>query len=217
MARQPPKPHYGRKFEISHHAIERFRERVEQHHMARNDEDLANLLDERIQHAERYEDIVDNAPQARDNPTARIYFIKSREDKASIAVVRPNGGAGVCVTVLEESMMKASIDSGVWSAVPFNNTPFRDALVGVRIARHVPAPRLVPSEPPVDPDAEIARLGAEIARKKVELARHRATHKRLCAEMNETNGHIEAVCTSITELDNQLEAAIATAAGTVQP
>jgi len=44
---------YRRKFTISAHAVERYRERVDVEFQARDDQDLGNMLDEKLQHPER--------------------------------------------------------------------------------------------------------------------------------------------------------------------
>lgn len=97
-----PTRHYKRRLTISEHAIERFRERVDEEHRHRDNEDLANLLDERLRYAEFNYQVHDTrAPQA----VTTIRSIGCR-DATYYAVVRDE----TAITVLDEEMARNNFD-----------------------------------------------------------------------------------------------------------
>lgn len=111
-ARIPPR-HHKRRLTISKHAIERFRERVDEEFRHRDDDDLGNLLDERIAHAESNYEVRD--PRAPDEITT-LRSVACRHT-TYWAVIR----ASTVVTVLDEEMAKNNFN-GQWATVL--NTPF---------------------------------------------------------------------------------------------
>jgi hypothetical protein len=179
-ARIPPR-HHKRSFAISKHAIDRFRERVDEEFRHRDDDDLGNLLDERVRHAESNYQVRD--PRAPDEITT----LRSVACKHATywAVIRDQ----TVVTVLDEEMARNNFQ-GQWAVVL--NTPFaalRDLKLSVAPpAASVPKPVPAPApEVPADPLAEagvayararkrkhacaenVARLQAELERADVEL------------------------------------------------
>lgn len=111
-ARVPPR-HHKRTYTISKHAVDRFRERVDEEFRHREDEDLSNLLDTRVKHAESSYEVRD--PRAPDEITT-LRSVACRH-ATYWAVVR----ASTVVTVLDEEMAKNNFN-GQWATVL--NTPF---------------------------------------------------------------------------------------------
>lgn len=102
-----PGRYYKRHFKISDHAIERFRERVDEEHRHRDGEDLANLLDERLRYAEFNYQVHDpRSPEA----VTTIRSIACR-DATYYAVVREE----TAITVLDEAMAHNNFDP--WTPV----------------------------------------------------------------------------------------------------
>lgn len=205
QAHRAPKQHYGRKFQISAHAIERFRERVDEEFAHRPDPDLMNLLDERICNAKRSEDVIDH--HYRDTPS-KVYVIESRKGQLALAIVREN----TCVTVLDEDMLEANVAKGSWSRRPIN-TPFAEALAGVKAPRlSTPAgevsshQRAVPPKlelPPSDPIAEAGMAHAHAlylehaaAARIVELERELGTAQDHYETMKNNRARAEAALTA---------------------
>lgn len=179
MARQAPAAHYQRKFNISHHAIERLRDRVEDDMKSRPDEDLGNLLDEKLRQSQQQYTVRDpRAPEA----VTVVYEISLRSGDY-YAIVRDN----VAVTVLDESMVKQNFGAN-WR--PALNTPFANKLKGIQLAKPADKARevmremqtappafkptpvdeailrgdLPPPEPPPSPPAPLEEAGIEYAR-----------------------------------------------------
>jgi hypothetical protein len=212
QANRAPKPFYGRKFQISSHAIERFRERVDEEHFARPDHDLMNLLDERIQSASRKQDVIDHSYKG---TLSTIYFVESRKGQGSLAVVRDN----TCVTLLDEDMLEVNCAKKTWS-MPMN-TPFKDALAGVSaprrltpkpeaVAQAVAAGRIVaPPSPTVDP---VAVAGA--AHGRAMLAEAAASVRVLAAEreLDEARVALETARDDKAKAEHALREAVNTAA-----
>jgi len=105
---------YKRKYTISQHALERFRERVEDEYLHRDDHDLMNLLDEKLRGARQKWDVRD--PRAPAHVT-KLYEISTRKVGVFYAVVRDE----TAVTVLDKDMA-ANNFAGQWS--PILNLPF---------------------------------------------------------------------------------------------
>jgi hypothetical protein len=122
-----PSRSYKRRFMISRHALDRFRERVDEEFRHRDDDDLGNLLDERVQHAEYTYQVRD--PRAPDAITT-LRSVACRH-ATYYAVVR----SGTVITVLDEEMARNNFD-GQWS--PILNAPF-EVLRGLKIPPQVPA------------------------------------------------------------------------------
>jgi len=125
-ARVPPR-HHKRRLAISKHAIERFRERVDEEFRHRDDDDLGNLLDERLNRAEFNYQVRD--PRAPDDITT-LRSVACRH-ATYYAVVRHE----TVVTVLDEEMARKNFDSQ-WS--PIMNNPF-EVLRGLKIAPPPPS------------------------------------------------------------------------------
>lgn len=106
---------YRRKFTISAHAIERYRERVDVEFRARDDQDLGNMLDEKLQHPESKQTIRD--PKAPEEIT-QLYEIVMRTGSNYYVVMRND----TAVTVLDPSMVKTNFAEGTWKSAL--NTPF---------------------------------------------------------------------------------------------
>ncbi len=125
MANRAPKERRDTHFKISKHAIGRFRERVEEEHLSRDDRDLELLLDERIRVGKKL-DMVDNVA---DKAASTIYeFTNQRATAIYYALVRDN----TVVTVIDEAMGRQNMSTGQWS-MRFNS-PFAAALKDVAAA-----------------------------------------------------------------------------------
>jgi hypothetical protein len=98
MAHRAPDPRYNRKHVVSHHALERFRERVEEDLKARPNSDLSNLLDEKVCQATNVYTVRD--PRAPDEVTTLAEL--DMRSGVYYAVVRSE----TIITVLDESMVK---------------------------------------------------------------------------------------------------------------
>lgn len=145
QAHRPPVATYSRQFVISRHAIERFRERVDVEFNARNDDDLGNLLDERIRYAEERETVTDL--HNIDTPTI-VARIENRDGKPLFAVVREN----TCITVLDEEMVTRKFEQGTWRRGPMN-AAFRPVLRGAVVPTLAPTVQLRPLETAEPPHA----------------------------------------------------------------
>jgi hypothetical protein len=99
-----PARHHKRRYTISRHAIERFRERVDEEFRHRDDEDLSNLLDDRVCHAESTYQVRD--PRAPDDITT-LCSVACRH--ATYYVVVRNM---TVVTLLDEDMARNNFVSG---------------------------------------------------------------------------------------------------------
>jgi hypothetical protein len=145
-ARVPPR-HYKRRYTISKHAIERFRERIDEEFRHRDDEDLSNVLDERVHHAETTYEVRD--PRAPDEITT-LRTVACRH-ATYYAVVRNS----TVVTVLDEDMARNNFN-GQWA--PVMNAPFtvlRDLKLpppALPTARSPAPPPALPAAPVAAPD-----------------------------------------------------------------
>lgn len=120
-----PSRNYKRRHVISSHALERFRERVDEAFRHRDDSDLGNLLDERVCHAESTYEVRD--PREPEAITTLCSVRCHRE--TCYAVIRDQ----TVITVLDEQMAQNNF-AGQWS--PVLNTPFaklRDMKIPVKI------------------------------------------------------------------------------------
>jgi hypothetical protein len=124
MAHQAPVSRYRRRYTISTHAVDRFRERVDQDTKCRPHHDLANLLDEKVQQSKSQYTVRD--PRAPESAT-QLFAIEMRGG-TYFAVVRDE----TVITVLDESMVKTNYEVN-WK--PVLNAPFADKLKGVQIAK----------------------------------------------------------------------------------
>lgn len=118
---------YQRKFNISVHALERFRERVDEEFRYRDDVDLGNLLDEKLKHPENKYTVRD--PRAPEEVT-QLFEIMLRRSGPYYVVVRNE----TAVTVLDPDMAQRNFAES-WK--PTLNTPFSDKLnaVSVKLAK----------------------------------------------------------------------------------
>lgn len=123
MAHQAPAPRYVRKFVVTHHALERFRERVEEDVKCRSNNDVSNLLDEKVCQAKAPYTVRD--PRAPDQLT-ELYEIELRSG-TYYAVVRSK----TIVTVLDENMVRNNYELSYASPI---NAPFADKLRDMQVA-----------------------------------------------------------------------------------
>jgi hypothetical protein len=146
-ARVPTRFH-KRRLTISDHAIERFRERVDEEFRHRNDNDLGNLLDERLSYAEFNYQVHDpRAPEA----ITTIRSVACRH-ATYFAVVRDE----TVITVLDEEMAHNNFDP--WTPVLIT-TQGPKLLAAPRLPAlpSPPQPQALPAaEPSADKPAEIA-------------------------------------------------------------
>jgi len=111
---------YRRKYTISVHAVERYRERVDEEFRHRDDQDLGNMLDEKLQHPESTQTVRD--PRAPEEVT-QLFEIVMRTGSNYYVVMRND----TAITVLDPSMVKINFKEGTWKQAL--NTPFaNDAL-----------------------------------------------------------------------------------------
>jgi hypothetical protein len=149
-----PARYYKRRLMISDHAIERFRERVDEEHCHRDDEDLANLLDERLRYAEfNYQVHDQRAPEA----ITTLRSIACR-DATYYAVVREE----TAITVLDEEMARNNFD------------PWTPVLITPHGPKPLTPPRLpalpAPSAQPALPAAPVEDLPEPVASNPTQLA-----------------------------------------------
>ena len=177
-ARMPPR-HHKRNYTISQHAIDRFRERVDEQFRHRNDDDLGNLLDDRVRHAETNYQVRDpRAPE-------EITTLRSVACKHATywAVIREQ----TVVTVLDEEMARNNFQ-GQWAVVL--NTPFaalRDLKLPVAVPAPKPAPSPAPAAAPAAPAPDmLAEAGVAYARAQKHKHACTETIARLKAELEQT-------------------------------
>ena len=125
-----PKSIYQRKYRISEHARDRFRERGAKTWGSLDNESLCNVLDERMRFSEE-KPVTVRDPRAPAAITTLQPF--DYEGQMLYVVVREN----VAITVLDESQAKNNFQ-GTWT--PVLNAPFAEALRGVTPVRGTPAP-----------------------------------------------------------------------------
>lgn len=138
-----------RELRVSEHAMIRFRERVEEEFMHRGDDDLADLLNERIRAAVLSCEVVD--PRVPGVPT-RLHLFESRTGMRLVAVVRDK----TVVTVLDDWMARNNYPG--WeegsvklpSAVPLG-APLGDKIRALVIVPSAPSQPLLPAPPSVEP------------------------------------------------------------------
>lgn len=129
-------------FRVSSHAMERFRERVEEEFSARSDDDLADLLNDRLRVAAIVREVTD--PREPEVPTT-LYLFESRTGARQVAVVR----SLVVVTVLDEWMARNNYPG--WDVEPSLGTI--GGVMGGALRNVVPVQPVLPSPapPPVLP------------------------------------------------------------------
>jgi hypothetical protein len=219
QANRAPKPFYERKFQISKHAVERFRQRVDEEFASRPDYDLMNLLDERIQNAQRSEDVIDHNHK---DATTTLFVIEDRRGRRALAVVREN----CCVTVLDEEMLADNVAKKTWTRAL--HTPFKDALAGVKpVSKAVLAPETGPAHDAVlvkrrvtpEPEAIDPVVVAGIAHAKALQAERVATVRMLDAEreLEAARQSLEIAKDRRARAENDLHQAVHTASQPTPP
>lgn len=142
-------------YRVTDHALERFRERVEEEFTHRSNDDLADLLNERINNAVRSGRVTD--PRAPDQPTA-LYQFECRTGVCLVAVVR---GQNV-ITVLDDWMARSNYPGWDGSPTASMGTIGSSALAG-KLRDVVPVATLLP--PPPDPYLVLAAECRDLAAK----------------------------------------------------
>lgn len=175
---QPPATNREFRFWISQHAVERFRERVEEEFRSRTDRDLAMLLDERIYQAllaKQQTDVIDSDYPDVDTKVVKIEsrhggtnFVVMRPYKASAyppmrVVGGPQGLSQAAITVLTEEMATQNFTNGRWY-VP--NRPFANKLQLVKPTEPTPTPPPVAEVPKTTPAPKVkeSRGGSTVER-----------------------------------------------------
>jgi hypothetical protein len=150
--------HYARQFVVSAHAIQRFRERVEKEHIAYSDQDLGNLLDERIKHAERHQTVIDTRNV---EAVTRVFELQRRDESVYYAVVRDM----TVVTILDAAMLQVNFDNGSWKTgpmnMPFNRASLRGVVPEVSAIKPLPPMRLAQIAPSMCTEAERTAAGVD--------------------------------------------------------
>jgi hypothetical protein len=157
MANKAPEARYVRKYNISTHALERFRERVEEDMKCRSNFDIGNALDEKVKQSRQHHTVRD--PRAPEEVT-KLHEIEVRSG-TYYAVVRND----TVVTVLDETMVKTNFEMANWK--PTMNAPFtRESLQAVQPATlpRKPAPVTpVATAPPAPVQSLLEAAGAAYA------------------------------------------------------
>jgi hypothetical protein len=161
---------YKRKFTISVHALDRFRERVDEEFRHRDEYDLGNLLDDKLRQCKNPNTVRD--PRAPEEVTY-LYQIETRKNGAFYVVVRNE----TAVTVLDPDMAQRNFQQ-TWAQTlnsPFNNDSLKKVMDDMQTAPrpklapkdeailrgNVPPPAPAPSPPPPSP---LEAAGARYAR-----------------------------------------------------
>jgi len=121
---------YRRKYTISVHAIERYRERVDEEFRHRDDDDLGNMLDQKLQHPESKQTVRD--PRAPSELT-ELFEIVMRTGSNYYVVMRN----GTAITVLDPSMAQTNFAEGQWKPVlhtPFANDKLKKMATDIQLA-----------------------------------------------------------------------------------
>jgi hypothetical protein len=157
MANKAPDARYVRRFNITSHALDRFRERVDEDVKARSNFDVGNLLDEKVRQATYVQTVRDpHAPEL----ITKLHEIEVRSG-TYYAVVREDA----VVTVLDEEMVKTNFKMANWK--PALNSPFtRETLSAVQpvpSAARKPSPTLASTPPPVPVQSPLEATGIAYA------------------------------------------------------
>lgn len=200
---------YRRKFTISAHAIERYRERVDVEDRHRDDQDLGNMLDERMQHPESKQTIRD--PRAPEEIT-QLFEIVTRTGQSYFVLVRND----TAVTVLDPSMVQNNFAEGTWKQAL--NTPFANDVLKktMRDIQANGAKKLTSTDqailrgdvpPPAPKTAEIALPvhGSAPVHSPLELAG--IAHARALRRCRETEIALERAKRDVERLETELAAA----------
>ena len=140
---------YQRKFAISKHALDRFRERVDEEFQCRDDQDLGNLLDEKLRNFSKNQYTVRD-PRAPSDITY-LFEIEMRKTGTFYVVVRNE----TAVTVLDPDMARRNFGDqwGPTLNAPFNTNSLKKVMQDVQAA---------PSKIKLTPRDEAILRGAEI-------------------------------------------------------
>lgn len=127
---------------VSEHAMIRFRERVEEEFLHRSDDDLSDLLNERIRNAALAREVVD--PREPSIPTM-LHLFESRTGLKLVAVVRDK----TVVTVLDDWMARNNYPGWEEGSVNLPSSAPLAASIGdkIRALSIVPSPPALPSPP----------------------------------------------------------------------
>jgi len=126
-------------FRVSDHALERFRERVEEEFTHRGNDDLADLLNSRLRAAVLVRDVID--PRVPESVTT-LYLFECRTGARQVAVVRD----GCVVTVLDDWMARNNYPG--WDGSPTAGLgTLGSTVVGSKLRAIAPVPAPPPSPP----------------------------------------------------------------------
>lgn len=159
MAHVAPMDHYTRMFYIADHAVERFRERLQETDVKyRDDNDLRNIIDSTVKeaiHLGRIEGVSDDGVS-----TAIVDLSQCHMGDGLYAVIKANSRAGACeyavVTLLQAHHVEVSKRRGRWTdddtlakrlmaecgvTIPSRPTTLALAKLGDKVAEEVAAIR----------------------------------------------------------------------------
>lgn len=191
---------YKRRFVISRHAVERFRERVDEEFASRSDHDLGNLLDEKLRHPEAQYQVHD--PRASEALT-QLYGISTRRSGTFFVVVRED----TAVTVLDEDMAKRNFAEH-WK--PTLNTPFANlrAKIDVPMTKTskpiLDVPMTKPMPVPIPSDDAVAAAGARYALALKEQRLHTLALERARTTLAEAEAALEKATATVEAANEAL-------------
>lgn len=183
-------------FRVSDHAMERFRERVEEEFVHRNHDDLSDLLNARLRSAVLVRDVID--PRVPDLVTT-LYMFETRAGTRQVAVVRES----CVITVLDDWMARNNYPG--WDDEPIATlgaTPLGDKLRAIALA---PAPVLAPASvlaptsaapPPTDEYLVLATECRDLA----------ARGRDLCEQRDVLTEQLRALSVEIQEVEGAFAA-----------
>lgn len=172
----------SKSYRVSEHAMERFRERVDEHTAHRAFDDLADLLNARIKASRRSMDVTDH--RCPDEVTT-LYELGGQTEAVYVAVVRN----ATVVTILDEWM--AGNNFPEWR--PALHSPFAQQLAKLKIEP--------PPPPPPDPYLELALEVRDLARQVSEL---RAREQEIAKQHRALNDQIREVSAKLDEKQQEL-------------
>lgn len=213
QANRNPRPAYSRRFSVSHHAVQRLRERHADPKslIARTDADLANLIDERLRRCKPEDrvELIDNNYNGTPSTICKLDFEDCGFGRL-IAVLRQD----TCVTLLAEHMLELNIMEKKWvrpqdmAASPF-----------AKLREMTLAP--TPAERVADEgarqrrqDREIGELGSELAMAKLALERASRRAADLHAQLKDAEAEQLRLAAKMDEAQKQFDEALARAATT---
>ena len=178
---KPPETSREFHFHISKHAVERFRERVDEEHCSSSNRDLAMLLDQRLWDALRssppHSEVIEDS-EAPDEVT-HLVRIESRTGVNQFVVMRkmrlsqyprmpmiagPTGAALCAITLLTADMATNNFNNGKWRRpVKPLTQPLAEKLQAVKLpSATIPAADVPP--PPAETEAEVKSRGSTVER-----------------------------------------------------